>query len=93
MEVNVISVTGEERAAIGQKVKQPFYSSLILLYSMPYGMAITNYSSIVPNNLLYKLCAFFPFVATQKAYTITTLYNVFGPILRIQKHLMVITIL
>ena len=60
---------------------------------MPYGMAITNYSSIVPNNLLYKLCAFFPFVATQKAYTITTLYNVFGPILRIQKHLMVITIL
>ena len=46
MEVNVISVTGEERAAIGQKVKQPFYSSLTLLYSMPYGMAITNYSSI-----------------------------------------------
>ena len=93
MEVNVISVTGEERAAIGQKVKQSFYSSLTLLYSMPYGMAITTYSSIVPNNLLYKLCAFFPFVATQKAYTITTLYNVFGPILRIQKHLMVSTIL
>ena len=90
MEVDVISVTGEERAAIGQKVKQTFYSSLTLLYSMPYGMAITNYSSIVP---IYKLCAFFPFVATQKAYTITTLYNVFGPILRIQKHLMVIIIL
>ena len=52
MEVNVISVTGEERAAIGQKVKQPFYSSLTLLYSMPYGMAITNYSSIVPNNFI-----------------------------------------
>lgn len=54
MEVNVISVTGEERAAIGQKVKQPFYSSITLLYSMSYGMAITNYNSIVPNNLLLK---------------------------------------
>ena len=52
MEVNVISVTGEERAAIGQKVKQPFYSSLTLLHSMSYGTAITNYTSIVPNNLL-----------------------------------------
>ena len=52
MEVNVISVTGKDRAVIGQKVKQPFYSSLTLLYSMPYGMAITNYTSNVPNNLL-----------------------------------------
>ena len=52
MEANVKSVTGKDRAVIGQKVKQLFYSSLRLLYDVPCGIAISNHTSIVPNNLL-----------------------------------------
>ena len=36
MEVNVISVTGEERAAIGQKVKQPFlfFINIVIFHAL-----------------------------------------------------------